>query len=119
MLHASLTHRGRPAFGRWRRRIELGCTDDEIADAIGTEWGHRCSSPGTSSSPGYYARGGPDAAFWLGGYTPNSRADLKGPELVAAVRRVMGVGLPPEKPDKPKRARKPKGAAVPKGAIER
>jgi hypothetical protein len=106
MLREALLHReGAP--GRWNKRREQGCTDEDLRDAVNVEVPRR--SHGTPSHSeergGWYIRGFPDAAFFLGGWSKGKRADLKGAELLAAVRRVMEIPLPPAEA---KPARKPK-----------
>jgi hypothetical protein len=113
LRHALESPRGSGA--RWAKRRSQGATDDDILAAIRTEWpGPETFVGGTAHRfDGYHRRGGPDPAFFLGldrGRRSN-RADLKGPELIAAVRRVMGIGLPPLEVARPKRK-----AVIRKGA---
>jgi hypothetical protein len=84
---ALLTRRG--AFGRWRRRRARGLDDVAMSEAISREIvsGARAETPET---PAYETRGGSAPELWLGG-RDGRRPDLKGDELVAAARRVMGV----------------------------
>jgi hypothetical protein len=75
--------------GRWKKRKELGHDDEEMVKAIRMEWDNR-----QTNGDDFHARGGKDFAFFLGPYKQGARATLKGPELVAAVRRVLSIGWP-------------------------
>lgn len=91
---------------RWRaKRV----TDTEIRRQLGSWWGHDGRRAEPASKPGgYWVRGGPSPALWIGDLTPRgkgghkrpagqARPTLQGPYLLKRVREVGGYPKPPAK----------------------
>ncbi len=72
------------------------------AQAFKTEVPGRVEAGKSDDGPGYSARGGNDPAFWLGRWERSAKADLKGDDLIRAVRRVMNIPMPAAEPAKAK-----------------
>ena len=72
------------------------------AQAFKTEVPGRVEAGKSDDGPGYSARGGNHPAFWLGRWERSAKADLKGDDLIRAVRRVMNIPMPAAEPAKAK-----------------